>query len=76
MRIWDLARAAKAEKVGFWAEIGGYFFIFRIGGGARIAYDPGGRLSWATELCLVSGGHFVTPRTARAEARPGKFVLQ
>jgi hypothetical protein len=37
MRIWDLARAAKAEKVGFGADIGAYFFIFWIGGGARLA---------------------------------------
>ena len=35
MRKWDLARAAKREKVGFWADNGGYFFIFGIGGGAR-----------------------------------------
>jgi hypothetical protein len=31
MRDWDLARAAKAEKVGFWAEIASYFFIFPFG---------------------------------------------
>jgi len=35
VRIWDLARAAKAEKVGFLADIAGYFFIFLAGGGAR-----------------------------------------
>ena len=35
MRDWDLARAAKAEKVGFLADVRGYFFIFWIGGGAR-----------------------------------------
>ena len=35
MRFRDLARAAKAEKVGFGADIAGYFFIFLIGGGAR-----------------------------------------
>jgi hypothetical protein len=35
MREWDLARAAKAEKVSFWADIEGLFFIFGIGGGAR-----------------------------------------
>jgi hypothetical protein len=35
MREWDLARAAKAEKVGFLADSGGYFFIFGLGGGAR-----------------------------------------
>ena len=32
VRRWDLARAAKAEKGGFWADIGGYFFIFGFGG--------------------------------------------
>src|SRR3954462_4882626 len=32
VRLWDLMRAAKAEKVGFWADIGGYFFIFGLGG--------------------------------------------
>ena len=32
MRFWDLARAAKAEKVGFWAGIEGCFFIFGVGG--------------------------------------------
>jgi hypothetical protein len=35
MRDWDLARAAKAKKVGFQADFEGYFFIFRFGGGAR-----------------------------------------
>jgi hypothetical protein len=35
MRSWDLARAAKLEKVGFWADIAGYFFIFLARGGAR-----------------------------------------
>jgi hypothetical protein len=35
MREWDLARAAKAEKVGFQADFEGYFFIFGFGGGAR-----------------------------------------
>src|SRR5258706_884509 len=35
VRVWDLARAAKAKKVGFWAGIEGYFFIFGFGGGAR-----------------------------------------
>jgi hypothetical protein len=35
MRDWDLARAAKAKRVGFQAENAGYFFIFRSGGGAR-----------------------------------------
>jgi hypothetical protein len=35
MRNWDLARAAKAKKVGFWAYIAGYFFIFGFRGGAR-----------------------------------------
>jgi hypothetical protein len=35
LRERDLARAAKAEKLGFWADIEGYFFIFRFGGGAR-----------------------------------------
>jgi hypothetical protein len=35
VRKWDLARAAKAEKVGFSADIAGYFFIFRSWGGAR-----------------------------------------
>jgi len=40
VRRWDLARAAKAEKVGFWAGIEGYFFIF--GGGGRCA-----RVSWS-----------------------------
>ena len=28
VRRWDLARAAKAEKVGFGADIAGHFFIF------------------------------------------------
>jgi hypothetical protein len=32
VRRWDLARAAKAEKLSFWADIVGYFFIF-LGGG-------------------------------------------
>jgi hypothetical protein len=32
VRRWDLARAAKAEKMGFWADIAGIFFIFRGGG--------------------------------------------
>jgi hypothetical protein len=35
MRFWDLARAANAEKAGFWADIAGLFFIFGFGGGAR-----------------------------------------
>ena len=35
MRRWDLARAANAEKVGFWGDIADYVFIFRFGGGAR-----------------------------------------
>jgi hypothetical protein len=35
VRRWDLARAAKAKKVGFWAGIEGYFFILGVGGGAR-----------------------------------------
>src|SRR4051794_33585171 len=35
MRDWDLVRAAKAEKVGFWADTEAYFLIFRDGGGAR-----------------------------------------
>src|SRR4051812_14360139 len=32
MREWDLARAAKVKKVGFSADIEGYFFIFWIWG--------------------------------------------
>jgi hypothetical protein len=46
MRGWDLARAAKLEKVGFWAEIAGYFFIFLARGGARAGRDavPGALL--------------------------------
>ena len=40
MRFWDLARAAKAEKVGFWAGIEGCFFIFVAGG--RCARRPVG----------------------------------
>ena len=45
MRFWDLARAAKAEKVGFWADIAGYFFIFLSGGGARRTPISGPRKS-------------------------------
>ena len=36
VRRWDLASATSSEKVGFWADIGGYFFIFGIGGGAQV----------------------------------------
>ena len=35
MRHWDLARAAKREKVGFWADIGDIFLFFGLAGGAR-----------------------------------------
>jgi hypothetical protein len=40
VRRWDLARAAKVEKVGFWAEIGDYSFIFLAEGGARAGGTP------------------------------------
>ena len=35
LRERDLARAAKAKKVGFSADFEGYFLIFGFGGGAR-----------------------------------------
>ena len=57
MRKWDLARAARAEKVGFWADIAGYFFIFVAGGGARargragqVAESAGGGVAAAVLL--------------------------
>src|SRR5437899_3050885 len=43
LRERDLARAAKAEKVGFSADIEGYFFIFRNWGGARAGGCGGSR---------------------------------
>jgi hypothetical protein len=50
MRKWDLARAARAEKVGFWADIAGIFFIFGIGGGARARGGCGGGCADASEF--------------------------
>jgi hypothetical protein len=56
VRFWDLARAAKAEKAGFRADIGDYFFIFRIWGGAR-----------AGRFCLM-----IEPGRASIEGREAK----
>jgi hypothetical protein len=52
VRRWDLARAAKVKKVGFWADIGGYFFIFSLGGGARVRGGAGA----CEGMSVVSGG--------------------
>ena len=35
LREWDLARAARAKKVGFWTDIEDIFLFFEIEGGAR-----------------------------------------
>jgi hypothetical protein len=47
MRKWDLARAARAEKVGFWAGNEGYFLFLGMVGGARA------RVGWSAERTLV-----------------------
>ena len=58
MREWDLARAAKMEKVDFWAGNEGYFFIF--GHGGRCARE--GRME-----CGENVGGFHTGTLKRSE---------
>jgi hypothetical protein len=71
VRRWDVARAAKAEKVGFGAGIEGYFFIFGFGGGARAGgiWDFGGAGGWQAG-CNVRGRRTESSRPFRPFQRP------
>jgi hypothetical protein len=66
MRFWDLARAANAEKAGFWAGIGGYFFIFGVGGRcARWGIWAFGGAGWWQAGCNGSGRRTESSRPFR-----------
>ena len=65
MRFWDHARATKAEKVGFWAGIGGYFFIFGFGGRCAGSINVfGGSDGQRWEVRLTSDAALASPDRA------------
>ena len=62
MRFWDLARAAKAEKVVFWADIAGYFLFLGVGRGARGGLwtrGPSAKHQTATVVLPIRGNDLV-----------------